>query len=165
MYSAYKFNKQGDNIQPWRTPCLIWNQSVVPCPVLTVASWPAYRFLKRQGRWSAIPISFRIFQFIVIHTVKGFGIVIKAEVETGPCLLCIESQVSIQVWENTLWAPRPGQIPLLKMSLGTFLVIQWLRLCTPNAGGLGSISGQGTRSHVLQWRLKIPCVANKTECR
>ena len=39
-----------------------------------------YRFLKRQARWSGIPISFRIFQFVVIHTVKGFGIVIKAEI-------------------------------------------------------------------------------------
>ena len=46
VYSAYKLNKQGDNIQPWRTPFPIWNQSVVPCPVLTVAFWPAYRFLK-----------------------------------------------------------------------------------------------------------------------
>ena len=53
MYSAYELNKQGDNIQPWRTPFPIWNQSV-PCPVLTVASWPAYRFLKRQVRWSGI---------------------------------------------------------------------------------------------------------------
>ena len=35
MYSAYKLNKQGDNIQPWRTPFPIWNHSVVPCPVLT----------------------------------------------------------------------------------------------------------------------------------
>ena len=35
MYSAYKLNKQGDNIQPWHTPFPIWNQSVVPCPVLT----------------------------------------------------------------------------------------------------------------------------------
>ena len=61
MYSVYKLNKQGDNIQPWRTPFLIWNQSVVPCPVLTVASWSAYRLLKRQVRWSGIPISFRIF--------------------------------------------------------------------------------------------------------
>ena len=25
MYSAYKFNKQGDNIQPWRTAFPIWN--------------------------------------------------------------------------------------------------------------------------------------------
>ena len=38
MYSAYKLNKQGDNIQPGSTPFPIWNQSVVPCPVLTVAS-------------------------------------------------------------------------------------------------------------------------------
>ena len=57
MYSACKLNKEGDNIQPWRTPFPIWNQSVVPCPVLTVASWPAYRFLKRQFRWSGIPIT------------------------------------------------------------------------------------------------------------
>ena len=28
-YSAYKLNKQGDNIQPWHTPFPIWNQSVV----------------------------------------------------------------------------------------------------------------------------------------
>ena len=34
MYSAHKLNKQGANIQPWRTPFPIWNQSVVPCPVL-----------------------------------------------------------------------------------------------------------------------------------
>ena len=60
---------------------MIWNQSVVPCPILTVASWPANRSLKRQVRWSGIPISFRIFQFIVIHTVKGFGIVNEAEID------------------------------------------------------------------------------------
>ena len=34
IYSAYKLNKQGDSIQPWHTPFPIWNQSVVPCPVL-----------------------------------------------------------------------------------------------------------------------------------
>ena len=55
MYSAYKLNKQGDNIQPWHTPFPIWNQSVVPCPVLTVASWPACRFLKRQIRCLVFP--------------------------------------------------------------------------------------------------------------
>ena len=46
MYFAYKFKKQGDSIQPWCTPFPIWNQSV-PSPVLTVASWPEYRFLRR----------------------------------------------------------------------------------------------------------------------
>ena len=39
MYYGYKLNKQGDNIQPLHTPFPIWNQSVVPCPVLTIASW------------------------------------------------------------------------------------------------------------------------------
>ena len=41
MYSAYKLNKQGNDIQPWHTPFPIWNQSVILCPVLTVASWPS----------------------------------------------------------------------------------------------------------------------------
>ena len=61
-------NKQGDNIQPWCTPFSIWNQSAVPCPVLTVASWPAYRFLRRQVRWSVIPIFWRIFRSLLWST-------------------------------------------------------------------------------------------------
>ena len=67
---------------------LIWNQSVVPCQVLTVASWFAYRFLRRQVRWSGTPISLRIFQFVVIHTVKGFDIVNKAEIDVFLELSC-----------------------------------------------------------------------------
>ena len=56
--------------------------AIVSCPVLTVASWSAYRFLRRQVRWSGIPTSLRIFQFVVSHTVKGFSVVNKAEVDT-----------------------------------------------------------------------------------
>ena len=41
MYSACKLNKQVDNIQPFHTLLSILNQSVVPCPVLSAASWPA----------------------------------------------------------------------------------------------------------------------------
>ena len=68
MCSAFRLNKQDDNIQPWRTPFPIWNQSVALCPVLTVASWPAYRFLRRQVRWSGIPSSFRIFHSLSCST-------------------------------------------------------------------------------------------------
>ena len=68
MYSTYKLNKQGDDIQPWCTPFLIWNQFIVPCPVLTVASWSAYRFLRGQVRWSAFPISLRIFHSLLWST-------------------------------------------------------------------------------------------------
>ena len=35
---------------------------------------------------------------------------------------------------------------------GTSLVVQWLGLCTPSAGGLGSIPGQGAKSRVQQLR-------------
>ena len=68
MYSAYKLNKQGDNIQPWHTPFPIWNQYVVPCLFLTVASWPAYKFLRRQVSWSDIHISWRIFHSLLWST-------------------------------------------------------------------------------------------------
>ena len=47
MYYAYKLNKQGDIIQPCHPPLPISNQSIVPYLVLTVASWPAYWFLRR----------------------------------------------------------------------------------------------------------------------
>ena len=52
MYSEYKLNMQGDNIQPWHTDFLIWHQSAVPCPVQIVASWPAYRF--PGGTWGGL---------------------------------------------------------------------------------------------------------------
>ena len=80
MYSAYKFNKQSDNVKPWHTALPIWNQSIVPCLVLTIASWPAYRCLRRQVRWPDIPISKNFPQFVEIHTVKGFSVVNEAEV-------------------------------------------------------------------------------------
>ena len=95
IYSVYKLNKQGDNIQPGHIPSSMWYQSVFPCPVLTVASLPAYRFLKRQVRWSGIPISFRIFQFVVIHTVKGFGIVNKAEIDVFLELSCFFDDLAV----------------------------------------------------------------------
>ena len=51
--------------------------------------------------------------------------------------------------------------------LETSLVGQWLRLYIPNAGGPGSIPGQGTRSHMPQLKvctlqLKIPYATTKT---
>ena len=71
-----------------------------PCLVLTVASWPAYRFLRKQVWWSGIPISWRLFQFVVIHTVKGFGIVNKADVFSGILLLF---KWSSRCWQFDFW--------------------------------------------------------------
>ena len=135
MYSAYKLNKQGDNIQPWCTPFPIWNQSVVPCPC------PCF-FLthiqisqeKNQVVWyshlfpnfepicysmsdsdccflTCVQVSqevskvvwysqlFKNFpQFVVIHTVKGFGIVNETEVDIFlkfSCFLMIQQMLAI----------------------------------------------------------------------
>ena len=85
-----------DGRQPCKTPSPTVNQSVVPFQVLTVASWPAYRFLRRQIRWSEIPISLRIFQLVVIHTVKGLSIVNEAEVDFSGIPL-------LSLWSNECW--------------------------------------------------------------
>ena len=50
----------------------------------------------------------------------------------------------------------------LKLKPGTSLVVQQLGCCCSNAGGLGSIPGQGTRPHMLQ--LKILHATTKTLC-
>ena len=82
IYSAYKLNKQGYNVQPWHIPFPIWNQSVVPCPVLTVASWPAGQVVWYSYLFENFP------QFVVIHTVKGYSIVSKAEIDVFLKLFC-----------------------------------------------------------------------------
>ena len=96
MFSAYTLNKPCDSIQSWCTPFPLWNQSVVPCPVLTVASCSAYRLLRRQVRWSGISITKNFPQFVAIHTIKGFSIVNKPVVDVFlefPCFLYYPTNV------------------------------------------------------------------------
>ena len=116
-------------MQPWRTPFPIWNQSVIPCPVLTAASWSAYRFLKRQVKWSGIPISFRIFHSFLWSTQSKTDIVNKAEVDVflelscfcddptdvGNLISCssVFSKTSLNIWKFTVHI-------LLKPGLGNF---------------------------------------------
>ena len=103
MYSAYKLNKQGDNIQPCCTSFPILNQSIVPCPIATVAPWPAYWFLRRQLRWSVIPLFKNFPQFVVIHTVKSFSIVSEAETDVfyGIPLLFFMIQWMLGIWSDS----------------------------------------------------------------
>ena len=55
-----------------------------------------------------------------------------------------------QPWSLSLHLGLPTHWKLIchKVCLGTSLVAQWIRLHAPNAEGLGSIPGQGTRSHM-----------------
>ena len=53
---------------------------------------------------------------------------------------------------------KQNKIPMLLKGkyFGTSLVVQWLRLCTLEAGPPGLIPGQGTRSHMPQLRVQMP---------
>ena len=41
---------------------------------------------------------------------------------------------------------------------------QWLRLCTPNAGSLSLIPGQGTGFHMLQLTMSSPAATKDPAC-
>ena len=70
MYSGYKLNKQGDNIQSWHTTFPILNQSIVPCLVLfiiTVAASSAYSFSGDRKGGPIFP-ALRIFHSLLWST-------------------------------------------------------------------------------------------------
>ena len=71
MFSAFKLNKHGDNIHPWHTPLPIWNQSIFPC----LTSQEAGQVVWYSHLLKNFP------QFVVIYTVKSFGVVKKAKVD------------------------------------------------------------------------------------
>ena len=108
------------------------NRSVVPCPFLTVASWPAYSFLRRQVKWSDIPISWRIFHFVMIHKVKGFCIVNEAEVDVFWNLLAF----SITQWMLTIWS----LVPLSFLNAAWTSGNSWFTYCWSLPGRILSVT-------------------------
>ena len=79
-YSACKLNKQGDSIQPCHTTFPIWKQFVVPCLVLLILA--CIQISQEAGKMVWYSNLFRNSpQFLVIHKVKRFSIVNKAEVD------------------------------------------------------------------------------------
>ena len=78
MYSAYKLNKQGDNIQLWSTPFPILNQSIVQCPCCFLSCIQVSQEAGIVVWYSHLTKNSP--QFVVIHAVKGFSIINEAEV-------------------------------------------------------------------------------------
>ena len=86
LHSAEQFNQQGDTVQPSHTSFPILEQFVAPSPVLTIASCPACRFLRRQVRQSGIPTWDRktLQSCLNTHSLRGRGQVTAAqETELG----------------------------------------------------------------------------------
>ena len=79
MYSAYKLNKQGDSVQPWCIPFPIWNQCSMSSSNCCFSTWIQISQEAGQVVWYS-HLSKNFPQFVVIHTVKGFGIINEADV-------------------------------------------------------------------------------------
>ena len=77
--------------------------------------------------------------------------------------ICVKVRVEVRDQTNHLYSDF-----LIEHNAGTSLVVQWLILHAPSAGGPGLIPGQGTRSHMPQLRvrmpqLKVPHATDKTQ--
>ena len=66
-------------MQPWRTPFLVWNQSAVPCLVLTVASYLHTDFPGGRSGGLVFP-SLEEFSTVCCDPHKDFSIVNEADV-------------------------------------------------------------------------------------
>ena len=89
MYCVCKLNKQGYNIQPWHTPVPIWNSvscfmSSSNCCFLT-----CIQISQEAGQVVWYSYLFQNFpEFVVIHTVKVFGVGNKSKVDVFLELSC-----------------------------------------------------------------------------
>ena len=78
MYSAYKLNKQGDNIQPWCTPFPVLKPSIVPCPVLN-CFLTCIQVSQEAGKMVFLSLSESC--TVCCDPRKGFRVVNEAEVD------------------------------------------------------------------------------------
>ena len=108
MYSAYKLNKQGDNIQIYSFPYLepvCCSMSSSNCCFLTCIQ--IYQEVGQVIGYYHLLKNFP--QFVVIHTLKGFGVVNKAKVDLSftkqniwCCATSCGKMTSIHIYVNGL---------------------------------------------------------------
>ena len=104
MYSAYKLNKQGDYIQPWCTPFPIWSHVHGSMSSSNHGFLTCIEFSQEAGKVVWYSHHLKNFpEFVVIHTVKGFGVVNKAEVDVFWNSLAF----SMIQWTLSIWSLVP----------------------------------------------------------
>ena len=127
---------------PWMIHVLIWYSP--PHIYKTMNKLFYNRKFISLSPWSYISIPFFLWNFILMKYI-----------------LCLK----VFYWSLTHTSLQQECVYTLKslncVCFGTSLVVQWVRLCTPNSGGPGSIPGQGTRSRMLLLSLRAP---TKTLC-
>ena len=136
----------------------ILNQPVIPYGILTVASWPAYRFLRRQVRWSGIPIFLRVFhslswstqrlwrsqwnKYVFFWNSHAFPIIQRMWPVWS--LVPLTSKPNLNIWRFSIQVLEKPSLRILSMSLPSWemnATVQWfehslvlLFLATGNGG-------------------------------
>ena len=122
----------------------------------------------------------------MIHTVKSFGIVSKAEKDVFLELSCFFydpanvgnlisgssdfSKTSLNICKFTVHVllksglSRYAQFAEEVKQPRTYLVVQWLTLCMCNAGELSSIPNQGVRVHMPLLKKPLNCYEDQRFC-
>ena len=84
------------------------------------------------------------------------GYLVGSGILTIPALVGSENSLGYVGFEFQNPECRTSKIKSIITEIAvTFLVVQWLRLQPPNAGVLGLISSQGTRSYMFQLRVHM----------
>ena len=107
-------------------------------PLLFFSLSPTLLLHSNNYHWESILIS-----LILFHHQNNFCWSLSRDSQTAPFLAKILNRLK-----------NKTKFSFVRMSqIGTSLVVQWLRLCAPNAWGPDLIPGQGTRSHLPQLRV------------
>ena len=140
MYSAYKLNEQGGNIQPWHTPFPIWTSLLLHVRFYCFLTCKQISQEADQVVWYSHLLK-NFPQFVLIHIVKGFGVVNKAEVDVFLELSCFFydpvdvgnlisgssafSKTSLNIWKFTVHVLlSPGM-----EDLEHYFACVWVQLC------------------------------------
>ena len=111
IYSICRLNKQGDHTQSWRTPFPIWNQSLVLCLILAVASmkYKLYNFDESSCELNAL-----IFGFLVAKIVKNLPAMWETRVwslgQEDDMKEDIATYSGILAW-RIAWTEDPDRLP------------------------------------------------------
>ena len=123
-----------------------WQRSVMASLQWTPQSHPPQPFCSVRGCAPTLCSFFPISLLSSVHT--GFPF-FASLIDSRSLEVCSEPR-SYLPWATASTAGiLLNQTTTKLLSPGASLVLQWVRLHAPNAGGLGVIPGQGNRSHIL----------------
>ena len=157
MYSAYKLNKQGDNIQPWYTPFPIWTSPFsMSNSKRCFLTW--IQISQEAGKvvWYFHLLK-NLPQFVVIHTVKGFAAAAAKLLQSCPAVCNpidgsppgspIPGVLQARTWVGCLFL-----LQCMKMKSESGVTQSHPTLCDPRDCSLpGSSIHRIFQARVLEW--------------